>query len=132
MLGGEETNSGEQMMVGNRNNFNNNASFADGDAPTTSVAMGFSSKNIQKVFPPSPLPILPLPTQFAKAPLNYSQHHTEVAPRNSHNFNTPPPSAGPSTPSIDISQQMLSLLTTCNDVVTSVSGLLGYVPYHPL
>jgi hypothetical protein len=27
---------------------------------------------------------------------------------------------------------MLSLLTTCNDVVTSVSGLLGYVPYHPL
>ncbi|KAJ6876766.1 hypothetical protein NC651_029694 [Populus alba x Populus x berolinensis] len=132
MLGGEETNSGEQMMVGNRNNFNNNASFADGDAPTASVAMGFSSKNIQKVFPPPPLPILPLPTQFAKAPLNYSHHHTEVAPRNSHNFNTPPPSAGPSTPTIDISQQMLSLLTTCNDVVTSVSGLLGYVPYHPL
>ena len=132
MLGGEETNSGEQMMVGNRNNFNNNASFADGDAPTASVAMGFSSKNIQKVFPPSPLPILPLPTQFAKAPLNYSHHHTEVAPRNSPNFNTPPPGAGPSTPTIDISQQMLSLLTTCNDVVTSVSGLLGYAPYHPL
>ncbi|CAK7340668.1 unnamed protein product [Dovyalis caffra] len=134
MLGGEESNRGEQMMIGNRNNnFNNNASFADGGAPTTttSVAMDFSSKNFQKVIPPSPLPILPFPTQFAKAPLNNSHHHTEVAPRNLHNFNTPP-SAGPSTPSIDISQQMLSLLTTCNDVVNSVSGLLGYVPYHPL
>ncbi|KAJ6918207.1 hypothetical protein NC651_012444 [Populus alba x Populus x berolinensis] len=45
ILGGEETNRGEQMMVGNRNNFNNNASFADGGAPstTTTVAMDFSS-----------------------------------------------------------------------------------------
>ncbi|KAF9669934.1 hypothetical protein SADUNF_Sadunf13G0016300 [Salix dunnii] len=133
VLGGEETNRGEQMMVGIRNNFNNNASFADGDAPpTTSVAMDLSSKNFQKFFPPSPLPILPLPAQFAKAPLNNSRHHSEIAPRNLHNFNTPPPSAGPSAPSIDISQQMLSLLTTCNDVVNSVSGLLGYAPYHPL
>ena len=40
VLGGEETNRGEQMMIGIRNNFNNNnASFADGDAPPTSVAM---------------------------------------------------------------------------------------------
>ncbi|XP_011036849.1 PREDICTED: uncharacterized protein LOC105134211 isoform X2 [Populus euphratica] len=132
ILGGEETNRGEQMMVGNRNNFNNNASFADGGAPTTTtVAMDFSSKNFQKVIPPSPLPILPLPPQFANDPLNNSHHHTEVPPRNLHNFITPP-SSGPSTPSIDISQQMLSLLTTCNDLVTSVSGLLGYMPYHPL
>ncbi|XP_073265388.1 PWWP domain-containing protein 1-like [Populus alba] len=135
ILGGEETNRGEQMMVGNRNNFNNNASFADGGAPstTTTVAMDFSSKNFQKVIPPSPLPILPLPTQFANDPLNNSHHHTELPPRNLHNFMSPPPSSGPSSaPSIDISQQMLSLLTTCNDLVTSVSGLLGYVPYHPL
>jgi DNA (cytosine-5)-methyltransferase 3A len=132
ILGGEETNRGEQMMVGNRNNFNNNASFADGGAPTTTVAMDFSSKNFQKVIPPSPLPILPLPTQFANDPLNNSHHHTEVPPRNLHNFIIPPPSSGPSTPSMDISQQMLSLLTTCNDLVTSVSGLLGYMPYHPL
>ncbi|KAG6775055.1 hypothetical protein POTOM_018481 [Populus tomentosa] len=135
ILGGEESNRGEQMMVGNRNNFNNNASFADGGAPstTTSVAMDFSSKNFQKVTPPSPLPILPLPTQFANDPLNNSHHHTELPPRNLHNFMSPPPSSGPSSaPSIDISQQMLSLLTTCNDLVTSVSGLLGYVPYHPL
>ncbi|KAJ6762707.1 F22F7.12 PROTEIN-RELATED [Salix purpurea] len=91
VLGGEETNRGEQMMVGIRNNFNNNnASFADGDAPPpTSVAMDLSSKSFQKFFPPSPLPILPLPAQFAKAPLNNSRHHTEIAPRNLHNFNPP-------------------------------------------
>lgn len=130
MLGGEETSRGEQLMIGNRN-FNNNASFADGGAPTSSVAMDFNSKNYQKVMPPSPSqsPILPPPSQFAKLPFN-NTHHTEVAPRNFHNQNIP--IAPPSTPSIDISQQMLSLLTRCNDVVTSVTGLLGYVPYHPL
>ncbi|XWS15345.1 hypothetical protein CRYUN_Cryun35bG0088700 [Craigia yunnanensis] len=120
ILGGEETSRVEQLMVGNRNNFNNNASFADGGAPT--VAMKFNSKNFQKVIPQSsfPFPIHPIP-QFGKAPAN-----------NSNNLNTqsiPPP---PSTTSIDISQQMLSLLTRCNDVVTNVTGLLGYVPYHPL
>ncbi|XWS24867.1 hypothetical protein CRYUN_Cryun27aG0021800 [Craigia yunnanensis] len=127
MLGGVETSRGEQLMVGNRNNFNNNASFADDGAP---VAMEFNSKNFQKVIPQSssPSPIHPLP-QFGKAPAN-NVHTTEVASRNSHNLNTqtiPPPST-----SIDISQQMLSLLTRCNDVVNNVTGLLGYVPYHPL
>ncbi|XP_022727575.1 uncharacterized protein LOC111283359 [Durio zibethinus] len=127
MLGGEETSREEQLMVGNRNNFNNNASFADGGAPS-SVAMEFNSKNFQKVIPQSssPFPIYPIP-QFGKDPAN-NLHPTEVAPRNSHNLSTqtiPPPS-------IDISQQMLSLLTRCNDVVTNVTGLLGYVPYHPL
>ncbi|XP_047980649.1 PWWP domain-containing protein 1-like [Salvia hispanica] len=32
----------------------------------------------------------------------------------------------------DISQQMLSLLTRCNDVVNNLSAALGCVPYHPL
>ncbi|XP_031253836.1 uncharacterized protein LOC116111826 [Pistacia vera] len=132
MLGGEESSRKEPLMVGNRNNFNNNAtSFADGGA-SSSVAMDFNSKNFQKVIvPPFSSPIPPTP-QFAKPQFNNS-HHTEVvaAPRNSHNLNTPtvPP---PSAPTIDISQQMLSLLTRCNDVVTNVTGLLGYVPYHPL
>ncbi|KDP23492.1 hypothetical protein JCGZ_23325 [Jatropha curcas] len=127
MLGGEETSRGEQLMVGNRN-FNNNASFADGGAPTSSsssVAMDFNSKNFQKVIPPSPIPP-PLPSQYTKLPLNNS-HHIEVAPRNMHNLNIPM-----ARPTIDISQQMLSLLTRCNDVVTTVTSLLGYVPYHPL
>ncbi|GLT28925.1 hypothetical protein SLA2020_038270 [Shorea laevis] len=130
MLGGEETNTsrGEQMMVGNRNNFNNssNASFADAGAHSSSVAMEFNSKNFQKVIPspsPSLLPLPPLAPPFTKSPHN-NMLQTEAIPRNAHNLNTPQ--------SIDISQQMLSLLTRCNDVVTNLTGMLGYVPYHPL
>lgn len=41
----------------------------------------------------------------------------------------PPP---PPPPNMDIAQQMVSLLTRCNDVVAHVTGILGYVPYHPL
>ncbi|XP_022718205.1 uncharacterized protein LOC111276713 [Durio zibethinus] len=128
MLGGEETSRGEQLMIGNRNNFHNNASFADG-AP--SVAMEFNSKNFQKVIPQSstPSPVHPIP-QFGKALAN-NMHPTEVVPRNAHNLNTQT-IPQPSTTSIDISKQMLSLLTRCNDIVTHVTGLLGYVPYHPL
>lgn len=154
MLGGEEPSRNEQlMMAGNRNNnFNNNsASFADDGAPSsssTSIAiMNFNARNFQKVTPPPPAsslpPILPLPhsrpppSQYAKPPPppphnNFSQQHSEMTPpppsRNSHNIlNTPA-----TFPSVDISQQMLSLLTRCSDVVTNVKGLLGYVPYHPL
>lgn len=131
MLGGEESSRGEQLMVGNRNNFNNNASNADGGGAPSSVPMDFNSKNFQKVIPPSPSPpILPLPPQYAKLPHN-NLHHSEVAPRNTQNLiNTP--TAPPNTTTVDISQQFLSLLTRCNDVVTNVTGLLGYVPYHPL
>ncbi|XP_044499711.1 uncharacterized protein LOC123221090 [Mangifera indica] len=135
MLGGEESSRTEPLMIGNRSNFNNNAtSFADGGA-SSSVAMDFNSKNFQKVIvPPFSSPILPPPPQFAKPQFNNS-HHSEVVspPRNSRILNLltvplPPPTAS----TIDISQQMLSLLTRCNDVVTNVTGLLGYVPYHPL
>lgn len=134
MLGGDDSSRGEQLMAGNRINFNNNSSsFADSGAPpststSTSVAMDFNSRNFQKVIPPTPSPTLQLPSQFAKAPppVNNS-HHSEMAPRNTHT--AVPPSA---PPTIDISQQMLSLLTRCNDVVNNVSGLLGYVPFHPL
>ncbi|KAK9046980.1 hypothetical protein V6N11_052849 [Hibiscus sabdariffa] len=124
MLGGEETSRGDQLMVGNRNNFNNNPGFADTAAP--SVALEFNTKNFQKVIPQSSssFPVKPPVSQFAKAPM-------EVAPRNAHNLNTQttPPA---STTSMDISQQMLNLLTKCNDVVTNVTSMLGYVPYHPL
>ncbi|KAA8536857.1 hypothetical protein F0562_029335 [Nyssa sinensis] len=133
MLGGEDSR-GEQLMIGNKNHLNHSASFADGGASSSSHAMEFNSKNFQKVIPPLPSPILPLPsTQFPKAPSNL--HYTEIAPpRNMHNFNPPaaPAPALPSTNNIDIAQQMLSLLTRCNDVVTNVKSFLGYVPYHPL
>ncbi|XP_050221701.1 PWWP domain-containing protein 1-like isoform X2 [Mercurialis annua] len=126
LLGGEESSS---------RNFNNSASYAEGGGAPTSVAMDLNSNKFQKVIPTTSLPILPLPPQFAKHPLN-NVHHTEVvAPRNMHNLNHPPPPVAPPPPSaasIDISQQMLSLLTRCNDVVASVSGFLGYAPYHPL
>ncbi|KAL6146578.1 hypothetical protein ACLB2K_057256 [Fragaria x ananassa] len=153
MLGGEEPSRNEQLMMpGNRNNFNNSASFADDGAPScsTSVAMmNYNARNSQKVtLPPSSLPPIlplphsrPLPSQYAKPPPphnNFSQQHSEMAlpplplpSRSSHSIiNTP--ATFPSAPTVDISQQMLSLLTRCNDVVTNVKGYLGYVPYHPL
>ncbi|KAL6142607.1 hypothetical protein ACLB2K_060884 [Fragaria x ananassa] len=153
MLGGEEPSRNEQLMMpGNRNNFNNSASFADDGAPSssTSVAMmNYNARNSQKVtLPPSSLPPIlplprsrPLPSQYAKPPPphnNFSQQHSETAlppppppSRNSHSIlNTP--ATFPSAPTVDISQQMLSLLTRCNDVVTNVKGYLGYVPYRPL
>ncbi|KAI6692446.1 hypothetical protein NL676_020156 [Syzygium grande] len=133
MLGGEETTSKQEqkMMVDNANNFNdknNNASFADGGASSSSssLAMVYNSKNFQRAVPSSPLPpLLPLPP-LAKPQLlnNNAPLPTEIAPssRSAPNFNI----------TVDISHQMISLLTRCNDVVNNLSGLLGYVPYHPL
>lgn len=130
MLDGEESSGrvDQSMMSSSRNN---STSFADGGAlspssstttTTTSVAMDFSVRNFQKVISQSP-PLFPTPPQFSKIPLNNSHHPESIAPRNM----TPI-----APPAIDISQQMLSLLTRCNDVVANVTGLLGYVPYHPL
>ncbi|KAJ1417123.1 PWWP domain [Sesbania bispinosa] len=128
MLGGDESSRGEQLMVGNKNNFNN-ASVADGGAPP--VAMDFNSKNVQKVTSQLPLPILPHATQFTKTPQqNLRNSELAIAPRNSPSFINSTASATATT--VDISQQMISLLTRCSDVVTNLTGLLGYVPYHPL
>ncbi|KAE8651613.1 uncharacterized protein LOC101211600 [Cucumis sativus] len=137
MLGGEES---------NRNNIN--ANFADGGT-SSSVAMDFNSNFFQKVVSTTPLPIPP--PQFTKpshsiTTTNIMQQHSEIPqPRNTLNHHhhyhhtpavalppvpqNPPPVASPTT---DISQQLLSLLTRCSDVVTNVTGLLGYAPYHPL
>ncbi|KAK2976002.1 hypothetical protein RJ640_024763 [Escallonia rubra] len=123
MLGGEDSRN-------NFNNNNNNANFADGGASSSSShAMEIDSKNFQKVVTPPPsLPVPPLPTvQLSRPPNNL--HYADTVPRNAYNFNTP---NAPHMPSVDIGQQMLSLLTRCNDVVTNVTGMLGYVPYHPL
>ncbi|XP_062084790.1 PWWP domain-containing protein 1-like [Humulus lupulus] len=126
-LAGEESTSrvvDQAAAIRNISN-NSNASFADNGTPPSTIAMDFSVRNFQKVVPsPSPSSILPLP-QFAKAPLNNLRHPDMMAPRNT-------PIAPPPPPTIDISQQMLNLLTRCNDVVTNVTSLLGYVPYHPL
>lgn len=131
MLGGEESSRGDQLMVGSRNNFNN-ASFAD--AGVSPVATDFNSKNVQKVTTTlqRPLPILPIPTtQFTKIPQhNLRNSELAMATRNSPNFINTTASATVAT--VDISQQMIHLLTRCSDVVTNLTGILGYVPYHPL
>lgn len=128
MLGGEESSRGEQLMVGNKNY--NNASFADdGGAPP--FAMDFNSKNVQKVTSQLPPPIIPLATKNPQH--NMRNFELAMAPRNSPNFinTTTTTSSAPATP-VDISQQMITLLTRCSDVVNNLTGLLGYVPYHQL
>lgn len=130
--GGESSGGGEQLIVGNKNNYFNNTttSFADvGGKSSSSSSHGMeinSSRKLQKG-------ILPLPPATEKLPnTSNNMGYGEVAPRNIHNFNANMSRAGPNPTHIDIAQQMLGLLTKCNDVVTNVSSFLGYVPYHPL
>jgi DNA (cytosine-5)-methyltransferase 3A len=132
MLVGEESSRGEPLIVGNKNN---NANLSDGGAP--SVAMDFISKNIQKVTTTtsSQPPLLPTPPQFLKTPQhNLRNSELAMASRNNPNFiNTTTMSVAAATStSVDISHQMITLLTRCSDVVTNLTGILGYVPYHPL
>ena len=134
MLGGEENSSKanteppQVTMTLNRNSGPSSSS--------SSVPMEFVSKKFQNVvhhqqLPPSTLPpILPLPPQYTKPqqlPIKPVDHVEPPMPP-SRNFRGPIPavSAG------DISHQMLNLLSKCNEVVANVTGLLGYVPYHPL
>ncbi|XP_045796628.1 PWWP domain-containing protein 1-like [Trifolium pratense] len=129
MLVGEESSRGEPLIVGNKNN---NANLSDAGAP---IAMDFISKNIQKVSTTtsSQPPLLPTP-QFLKTPQhNLRNSELAMASRNNPNFiNTTTASAAATATSVDISHQMITLLTRCSDVVTNLTGILGYVPYHPL
>ncbi|CAL5339575.1 unnamed protein product [Camellia sinensis] len=106
---GESSGGGENLMVGNKINFN--ASFGDDGTISSSNGIDFNSKNFQ------------IPAQF---------------PRNSHNFNTfttsalAPAPVVPRASNMDIAQKMLSLLTKCNEVVTNMRSSLGYVPYYSL
>ncbi|XP_019418957.1 PREDICTED: uncharacterized protein LOC109329679 isoform X2 [Lupinus angustifolius] len=116
MLGGEESSSKvEPLIMGNRN------------------------INVHLVTSQPPLlPTPPATTQLSKTP-QHNLHNSELAlaPRNTPNFiNTTAKSTTTTTTStsttVDISQQMISLLMRCNDVVNNLSGFLGYVPYHQL
>ncbi|THF99252.1 hypothetical protein TEA_017089 [Camellia sinensis var. sinensis] len=106
---GESSGGGENLMVGNKINFN--ASFGGDGTISSSNGIDFNSKNFQ------------IPAQF---------------PRNSHNFNTfttpalAPAPVVPRASNMDIAQKMLSLLTKCNEVVTNMRSSLGYVPYYSL
>ncbi|KAI3770685.1 hypothetical protein L6452_01826 [Arctium lappa] len=151
MLGGEES---VKNMTENKNG--SSSSFSSSHA-----TMDFNSKNFQKAVhlpfpisstttavatstaqitrPPPPPPnslhyggtgLLPLPPPPRS--LNYSGDIKQTPPAPPpgnfiHNLQRPP-----TQPKVDITQHMLSLLTKCNDVVTNVTNMLGYVPYHPL
>nr|XP_043612380.1 uncharacterized protein LOC122584228 [Erigeron canadensis]XP_043612381.1 uncharacterized protein LOC122584228 [Erigeron canadensis] len=86
--------------------------------------------------PLAPPPLLPPPRS-----INYANEMSKPTPTPPllpppgnfvHNLQRPNIAPIPTMPKIDISQQMLSLLTKCNEVVTNVSNTFGYVPYHPL
>lgn len=103
------------------------------DDGTHSHGLNYNTEKIHMVVPPSSSSILPLPsTQFPKAPNNYQ--HSEILSRNVQNFSSPAamPMPMPVPTNIDITHQMLSLLSRCKDVVNNLTGVLGYVPYHPL
>ncbi|KAL1546227.1 DNA (cytosine-5-)-methyltransferase [Salvia divinorum] len=90
----------------NENNINKIASFGTGGSSIHST-----SKNLPKINNPQPSNTFAPPFQQVPAP--------EQGIR-------------PKTAPGDISQQMLNLLTRCNDVVNNLSAALGCVPYHPL
>ncbi|KAL6964760.1 DNA (cytosine-5-)-methyltransferase [Sarracenia purpurea var. burkii] len=128
--GGESSGGGEQLMIGNKNNFNNTSfGFADGGASSSSSSshgMDFISKNFQNVVPPPlPLPILPLPPATTTSSFPNSPNvprYFELTPRNASSLST----------KNDIAEEMLKLLTKCNEVVAHLVGSLGYAPYQPL
>nr|XP_016435388.1 PREDICTED: uncharacterized protein LOC107761656 [Nicotiana tabacum] len=96
------------------------------DASSIADRSASSSSNINNYTTQSSM--LPLPTaQYANAPPNDVHFTHQVAHRNVPNYNNQV-----SVPEVDISQQMLGLLTRCSDIVTDLTGLLGYVPYHSL
>ncbi|KAL0718099.1 hypothetical protein Bca4012_067421 [Brassica carinata] len=133
MLEGEENSSKATNEPTSATNSNRN----DGpSSSSSSFAMEFVSKKFQNVVhhhqqlpPPSTLPpILPLPPQYSKPIKTVDHVEPPMPPPPSRNF--PGPSSAVNAG--DISHQMLNLLSKCNDVVANVTGLLGYVPYHPL
>ncbi|KAM7469665.1 hypothetical protein LguiA_007848 [Lonicera macranthoides] len=99
-----------------------------------------NTPNAQFTIPPLPVPN----AQFTRPPMQMqipmsmptptNVQYTEIAPKNDHNVKNP--SAGPSASSsgvnLEFEQQMMHLLTRCNEVVNGVKDLLGYMPYHPL
>ncbi|KAL2231205.1 UNVERIFIED_CONTAM: hypothetical protein Sindi_1714900 [Sesamum indicum] len=109
ILGGEGSTKTEQL-----------SSFPEG---TSSYAhsMDSVSKNLPTFVPQST--VTPLPAhQFQNFPINMPT--AEPPPRS---LNAPP-----ATPTNDISQQFLSLLIRCKEVVTNLTEVLGYAPYHAL
>lgn len=119
MLGAEDNNRDRGEQTNDIKNINNTSSIADGSASSSSNINNYTTQSS----------MLPLPTiaQYANAPNDNHFAHQVVAHRNVPNYNNQV-----SVPEADFSQQMLSLLTKCSDIVTDLTGLLGYFPYHAL
>ncbi|XP_057792006.1 PWWP domain-containing protein 1-like [Salvia miltiorrhiza] len=118
VLGGEDNNSSLPVPP-NENKKNKVASFPEG---ASSSSPSSSIHSTSKILPK----INPQPTNTLTPP--FQQPEQGVRP--------PPPEQGvrpaaAATPA-DISQQMLSLLTRCSDVVNNLSAAYGCVPYYPL
>ncbi|XP_060219177.1 PWWP domain-containing protein 1 [Lycium barbarum] len=117
MLGEEDNNRDRGEQTNDIKNVNNSSSIADGSASSSSNIINYTTQSS----------MLPLPiAQYANAPNDNHIAH-QVAHRNVPNYNNQL-----SVPEADFSQQMLGLLTKCNDIVTNLTGLLGYYPYHAL
>ncbi|KAL0413032.1 UNVERIFIED_CONTAM: hypothetical protein Sradi_1504900 [Sesamum radiatum] len=109
ILGGEGNTKTEQL-----------SSFPEGTSSYTH-SMDSVSKNLPTFVPQST--VTPLPAhQFQNFPINMPT--AEPPPRS---LNAPP-----TTPTNDISQQFLSLLIRCKEVVTNLTEVLGYAPYRAL
>ncbi|XP_019187651.1 PREDICTED: uncharacterized protein LOC109182070 [Ipomoea nil] len=137
-LGGEDSSRGELLMSMSNDSKNTKT----GSAASSSSDSTTNIKNFSKVIPP-PSPSPQLTAQFQNPPTTNVHLPEVVMPhRNMHNFNThphhasssapPPPPPLASTTNIDISQQMISLLTKCHEVVTNLTNVLGYPSYRPL
>lgn len=145
---GNNKKTGVQVQMADSRNANlSSESGPSSSSSSASVAMDSVSNN-QRFISLNPLqpPLLPTPPpQFLRPPPSINLPHPlhfEVSPRNNLNYNVsgpsgqaslpPPPTLPPPPPGIDISQQMMNLLTRCHDLVTNLKSVLGYVPYHPL
>ncbi|KAK9070710.1 hypothetical protein SSX86_011112 [Deinandra increscens subsp. villosa] len=113
-------------LGGEENQMKNNMQ----DKTSSHLTMDFSSKNFQKAV------VDPRVVSGPPPPMRPMNHGTALLapPLSPLRVLSRPMSASLMTQKmdIDIAQQMLSLLTRCNDVVTNVSSILGYSPYHPL
>ena len=146
-VGASSNRPGVQVQLQMSDSRNANLSSESGPSSSSSpssVAIDTVSNN-QRFISSRPLqpPLIPTPPpQFLRPPtINLpDQHHVELPPRNNPNYNvTAPPIQAPLPPppplpplGVDISQQMISLLTRCHELVTNVKSILGYVPYHSL
>ncbi|KAI3445352.1 hypothetical protein Pfo_002017 [Paulownia fortunei] len=123
VLGGDKSIKGERLFNENKNNI---ASLPEGASSIHSVDI--SSKILPKFNPQSSNTLAPF-SHFHKFPVSMASSEHGPRPFNAAPF-TQQMSGAP--PINDISQQMLNLLTRCNDVVNNLTNVLGYVPYHPL